>query len=395
MSRVFLLLQDAHPDHGGDAAQFLAQAGIHGTGGVQHGVGHVLFALVHHVFDVQAGFGGQGGDLADHARLILVDDADALAAGAGLVHLRQVDRVGNVAVAQVVAQLLRRHDGAVVLGFRGGSAKVRGAHDAGMAENGFGGEVGHVAGHLAAVHGFQQGGGVHQLAAGVVQDLDAVLAQGKGLGVDGVLGGGQVGHMDGDVVAQGQHIVQVYAVVHLTAQVPCGFNGDVGVVAVDLHAQLDGAVCHPGADGTQTDDAKGLALDLVAHKLLFALFHALSHGGVTSQSLTPLGGGCHVAAARNEHPDDQLCHGVGVGTRGVEHHDALLAAALQRDVVHTRTGAGDSQQIIVEGGVQKVGAAHQNTVRGVGIHRDIELVLGQLCQPHRADGVERFDGVHI
>ena len=201
--------------------------------------------------------------------------------------------------------------------------------------------------------------------------------------------------MDGDVVAQGQHIVQVYAVVHLTAQVPCGFNGDVGVVAVDLHAQLDGAVCHPGADGTQTDDAKGLALDLVAHKLLFALFHALGHGGVTSQSLTPLGGGCHVAAARNEHPDDQLCHGVGVGTRGVEHHDALLAAALQRDVVHTRTGAGDSQQIIVEGGVQKVGAAHQNTVRSIGIHRDIELVLGQLCQPHRADGVERFDGVHI
>ena len=78
---------------------------------------------------------------------------------------------------------------------------MRGAHDAGTAENGFGGEVGHVAGHFAAVHGFQQGGGVHQLAAGVVQDLDAVLAQGKGLGVDGVLGGGQVGHMDGDVVA--------------------------------------------------------------------------------------------------------------------------------------------------------------------------------------------------
>ena len=119
MSRVFLLLQDAHPDDGGDAAQLLAQAGIHGAGGVQHGVGHALFALVHHVFDVQAGLGSQGSDLADHARLILVDDADAFAAGAGLMHLRQVDRVGNVAVAQVIAQLLRRHDGAVVLGFRG------------------------------------------------------------------------------------------------------------------------------------------------------------------------------------------------------------------------------------------------------------------------------------
>ena len=268
MFRVFLLLQDAYPDDGGDAAQLLAQAGIHGAGGVQHGVGHVLFALVHHVFDVQTGLGSQGGDLADHARLVLVDDADALAASAGLMHLRQVDRVGNVAVAQVIAQLLRRHDGAVVLGFRGGSTKVRGSHDAGTAQNGLRGEVGHVAGHLAVVHGFQQGGGVYQFAAGVVQNLDAVLAQGKGLGVDGVLGGGQVGHMDGDVVAQGQHIVQVYAVVHLTAQIPCGFNGDIGVVAVDFHAQLDGAVCHPGADGTQTDDTKGLALDLVANEML-------------------------------------------------------------------------------------------------------------------------------
>ena len=47
------------------------RAGIHGTGGVQHGVGHVLFALVHHVFDVQTRFGGQGSDLADHARFVL------------------------------------------------------------------------------------------------------------------------------------------------------------------------------------------------------------------------------------------------------------------------------------------------------------------------------------
>ena len=84
-----------------------------------------------------------------------MDDADAFAAGAGLVHLRQVDRVGNIAVAQVIAQLLCCHDGAVVLGFRGGSAQVRGAHDAGLAQNGLSGEVGHVAGHLAVVHGFQ------------------------------------------------------------------------------------------------------------------------------------------------------------------------------------------------------------------------------------------------
>ena len=41
----------------------------------------------------------------------------------------------------IVAQLLCGHDSAVVLGFRGGSAKVRSAHDAGTAQNVFGGEV--------------------------------------------------------------------------------------------------------------------------------------------------------------------------------------------------------------------------------------------------------------
>ena len=324
-----------------------------------------------------------------------MDDADALASGAGLVHLGHIHRVGDIAVLEVVADLLRGHDGAVVLRFRGGRAQMGRADDARTAQQGLGGEVGHVAGHLAGVEGLQQGVGVDQLAAGIVQQLDTVFAEGQCLGVDGVLGGGQVGHMDGDVIAQGQHVVQVHAVVYLTAQVPGCFNGDVGVVAVHVHAQLDGTVGHAGADGTQTDNAQCLALDLVAHELLFALFHGLCHGRVAGEVLAPLGGSGHIAAACDQHADDQLGHSIGVGTGGVEHHDALLAAAVQRDVVHTGTGAGDGQQIVVEGGVQHVGAADEDAVRGIGVHGHVELLVVQLCQAHRADGVERFDGVHI
>ena len=200
--------------------------------------------------------------------------------------------------------------------------------------------------------------------------------------------------MDGDVVAQGQHVVQVHTVVYLAAQVPGCLNGDVGVVAVHFHAQLDGAVGHAGADGTQTDDAQRLALDLVAHELLLALFHGLGHGRVSGKALAPLGGVGHIAAAGDQHPDHQFSHGVGVGTGSVEHHDALLTAAVQGDVVDPGTGAGDGQQIVVEGGVQQVGAAHQNAVRGIGVHRHVKQVLVQLSQAHRADGVEGFDGVH-
>ena len=174
--------------------------------------------------------------------------------------------------------------------------------------------------------------------------------------------------MDGDVIAERQHVVQVDTVVHLAAQVPGRVNGDVGIVAVDLHAQRDGTVGHPGTDGTQTDDAQRLALDLVAHKLLFALFHTLGHGGIPGQPLGPLGGVSHIAAARDQHSDDQLGHGIGVGTRRVEHHDALLTAAVQRDVVDACTGAGNGQQVVLERGVQQVCAADEDAVRRVGIH---------------------------
>ena len=156
---------------------------------------------------------------------------------------------------------------------------MRRADDARTAQQSFRGEVGHIAGHFAGVKGFQQGVGIHQLTAGVVQQPDTVLAEGQRLGIDGVLGGGQIRHMDGDVVAEGQHIIQVDAVVDLTAQVPRSINGDIGVIAVDFHAQLDGAVGDAGTDGAQADDAEGLALDLVAHELLFALLHLFAMAG--------------------------------------------------------------------------------------------------------------------
>ena len=310
------------------------------------------------------------------------------------MHLGHVHRVGDVAVLEVVAELLGGHDRAVVLGLRGGSAQMRRADDARTAQQSFRGEVGHIAGHFAGVKGFQQGVGVHQLTAGVVQQLDTVLAEGQRLGIDGVLGGGQIRHMDGDVVAEGQHIIQVDAVTDLTAQVPRGINGDIGVIAVDLHPQLDGAVGDAGTDGPQADDAEGLALDLVAHELLFALLHALCHGGVAGKALSPLGGSSHIAAACDEHTDDQFRHSVGVGTGRVEHHDALLTAPVERNIVDTGTGAGNGQQVVIEGGVQQVGAADKDAVGGVGVHRDVEQVFVQLGQTHRADGVQCFYRIH-
>ena len=112
------------------------------------------------------------------------------------------------------------------------------------------------------------------------------------------------------------------------------------------------------------------------------------------EALGPLDGVDHVAAARNQRTDDQLCHGVGVGAGGVEHHDTGAGAFLDGDVVGAGTRAGDRQQAVGQRHVVHIGAAHQDALRSGGLVVDLELVDRQLGQARRRDRVQSFDGVH-
>ena len=207
--------------------------------------------------------------------------------------------MGDVAVLQIVAQFGGGHHGAVGLAFGGTGAQVRRAVHTLDAQQFLSREVAEVLRHLAGVHGVQQGLRVHQLAAGKVQHAHAVLAHRKGLGVDGVAGRGQVGNMDGQVVAAGQHIAQRHAVLYAAGQAPCCVDRNVGVIAQHFHAQCHGGVGHTGTDGTQADNAQRFAAQFRADKLLLALFHILGNGLAAFQALGPLDGVDHVAAARN------------------------------------------------------------------------------------------------
>ena len=182
---------------------------------------------------------------------------------------------------------------------------------------------------------------------------------------------------------------------HTAGEAPCGVDRNVGVIAEDLHAQRHGGIGHPGADGTQTDDAQRLAAQLGADKCFFALFHILGDGVAPLEGLRPVDSIDQIAAARHQRADDQLCHSVGVGTGGVEHHDTGAGAFLDRDIVRAGTGAGDRQQAVGQRRLMHIGAAHQNTLRRGGLVVDFKLVGGQLGQPHRRDSVQSFDRVHI
>ena len=256
------------------------------------------------------------------------------------------------------------------------------------------GEIAEILGGLAVFQRGQHGGGIHQLAAGEVQHPHAVLAHVQRLGVDGVLGGGHVGHVDGQVVAAGQHVGQRDAVLHAARKAPRRVDADVGVVAQHLHAQSHGGVGHLGADGPQPDDAQHLAAQLRADKLLFALFHVLGQRGAAFQALGPVDGVGYVAAARHQRAHHQLGHRVGVGAGGVEHHDAGGGAFVDGDVVGACAGPRDGQQAVRQRHIVQVGAAHQDALGLGGVAVHLEQMRRQLCQPHRRDRVERFDGIH-
>ena len=201
--------------------------------------------------------------------------------------------------------------------------------------------------------------------------------------------------MDGQVVAAGQHIAQRDAVLHTAGQAPRCIDGNVGVIAQNFHAQRHGGIGNAGTDGPQADDTQRLAAQFGADKGFLALLHILGNGVAALEGLRPVHSVHHVAAARHQRADDQLCHGVGVGTRRVEHDDAGIGAFLHRDVVGTCTRAGDGQQAVRQRHVVHIGAAHQNTVGLGGLVVDFKLVGRQFGQPNRRNSIQSFDCIHI
>ena len=66
-----------------------------------------------------------------------------------LDHLREVDRVGNIACKQEIGNLLRSHDRTVFLAFRRRSAEVRHGDDIFKTDDVAGGEVGDIFGYFS------------------------------------------------------------------------------------------------------------------------------------------------------------------------------------------------------------------------------------------------------
>ena len=349
---------------------------------VQHGVGIFATALVHQTVNVDIVGSNGGGEPAQGVGDVPVENGDA-ACGLADTHVAVgvVDGIDDVAVFQVVHHFLHSHHSAVVLGFFGGGTQVGDGNAAGHTRSLLVGEVGDILCHLAGGQSLCHGIVVYQLIPGEVQNDDAVLHLGKSFGIDHLLGVLQQGDMEGDDIAVGIDLLPGLDPLHMAVQVPGSFHADVGVAAVDIHAQLPCTVGQGAADGTQADDAQLLAVNFVTCELGLALFHQLGNVGAALDGLDPVDAAHDVPAGQEHAAQSQLHNASCIGTGGVEYHDALLGTGGQGNVVDTGTGPGNGQQIFGQFHVMHGCAADQNGIGIGGIVHQLILVgplLGAL-----------------
>mmetsp|Transcript_24072 Transcript_24072/g.72356 ORF Transcript_24072/g.72356 Transcript_24072/m.72356 type:complete len:276 (-) Transcript_24072:762-1589(-) len=159
--------------------------------------------------DVDARVAKDGKNLAEHARPVLVDDADALhrVAARGERRRRKVDRIANRARLEVERRRLRRHGRRVLLGLLRGRAEVRQHDDVGSrGQTRPDGEVAHVGARRPGVVEAREGGLVHQLAAREVQQAHVLLRSFQDVRGDHALCRIHRGRVEAHVVARGHQV---------------------------------------------------------------------------------------------------------------------------------------------------------------------------------------------
>ena len=330
----------------------------------------------------------------DHMGHIVMDDADTRLTGAFEVNVRQVHGVFRGTVHQIIRQLLRGHHGAFFLALRRGSAQVRICHDAFRADDLFIGKVRHITGDLARGQGGQHRVGIHKAAAGQVNDPHAVLHLAEGVRPQHAAGLVCQVQLDEDIIGIAVDGAQVLRVAHFAGDAPGRFHGHIRIVTDDVHPQGQRGVGDTGADVPQADDTQGLAHDLRAYIVFLSLLDGLLGILPAGQGLGPQDALCQIAGSKDQRADCKLHHRLGVGAGGVEHHDALLRAALDGDVIHAHARAPDSQQVFAELGIMQPGRTDEKRAGILGVHIQDEVLGGQHVQPCLGDIVHGFNYIH-
>ena len=198
-------------------------------------------------------------------------------------------------------------------------------------------------------------GFVDQLAAGGVNQLQALLALGQPLGVEGVPGLRRRRHVQRQIVGARAQIVERH---QLDAELGRDIRRDERIVRDHGHLERLGAARDFLADASQPGQPEHLAAHFLAEKALLvplALLHRRIGGGKLSRQRQQLRHG-------------ELGDADAVRARRVHDDDAARAGGFDVDVVDAGAGARDRLEFLAGGddvGRDFRGAAHDKRV-GVG-----------------------------
>ena len=221
---------------------------------------------------------------------------------------------------------------------RGEVGAREGAEGVVLGEGFFDEDVETAAAALAGGERGRKGGLVDDAAAGAVHDLHALLHLGESGVIDHTFGRALLalldeGHVDGDVVGEGEDFVEGGD--GDAEGLRAGF-GEIRVVGEHLHAEGEGALGDFGADAAEAEHSEGLAKELGAGERL-AVPLAFVHGLDGFRDRTREG---------EEVGERQLGGGDGVARGGVHHDDAALGSGFDVDVVDAYAGAADADKAV-------------------------------------------------
>ena len=173
--------------------------------------------------------------------------------------------------------------------------------------------------------------------------------------------------MNGNVIALAVDLIKGFAVFDGSGKIPCSVNGNIRIIAVNLHSQMSSRIGNHGSNGSQADDSKLFAADLAACKLLFLLLRKLINVFLVLLTGYPLNAAHNVAGGKEHSCNYQLLYTVGIGPRGVKNNDSLFRAGINRNIIYTGAGAGNSLYRIAKLHIMHLGASYKNSIRFIDI----------------------------
>ena len=281
------------------------------------------------------------------------------------VTVGEVHGIFDISVFQEISQFFYRHHRAVLLGFLRGSAQVGRNKDSLAACHDGIGEVCYVFLYLAAFQRVDQRFLVYQKISGEVKKNHTVLHFRESVSVDHLPGAVQQRNMDRNIIALAVDLIQGFAVFDRSGKIPCGVDGEIGIVSVNFHSQMGSGIGYKRADCSQSDDTQLLAADLAAGELFFLFLRQLVDVFFILLLSDPLDPAYDITGCKKHSGKHQFLYAVGVGSRCVEHYDTLLRVIVHRNIVYACACAGNSHNRIGNLHVMHFRASDKDSVRVV------------------------------